>query len=109
MCLLCFLLVVGLGAFIYHEKYANKPHTLEERFSSSSDDSEGGAVGGSTDLRATSLSPPPVSERTLRRSGASGAAASRNNREVFRSEISTIECHGFDAAPRVRPLFVTIQ
>ena len=39
--LLCFL-PVGLGAFIYHEKYMNKPQTLEDRYSSS--DSDGSSV-----------------------------------------------------------------
>ena len=37
-----FFQTVGLGAFIYHEKYMNKPQTLEDRFSSS--DSDGSSV-----------------------------------------------------------------
>jgi len=33
--LLIFIGTVGLGAFIYQERYANKPHTLDDRFSDS--------------------------------------------------------------------------
>ena len=43
-----FSITVGLGAFIYHERYVNKPHTLDDGFSDSGgcstsvDDSIGG-------------------------------------------------------------------
>ncbi len=37
-----FFVLVGLGAFIYHEKYMNKPQTLEDRYSST--DSDGSSV-----------------------------------------------------------------
>ena len=30
-----FFFLVGLGAFIYHERYANKPHTLDDRYANS--------------------------------------------------------------------------
>ena len=30
-----FFITVGLGAFIYHERYVNKPHTLDDGFSDS--------------------------------------------------------------------------
>ena len=30
-----FSITVGLGAFIYHERYVNKPHTLDDGFSDS--------------------------------------------------------------------------
>jgi len=33
--LLIFIGTVGLGAFIYHERYVNKPHTLDDGFSDS--------------------------------------------------------------------------
>lgn len=33
--LLIFIGTVGLGAFIYHERYANKPHTLDDRYANS--------------------------------------------------------------------------
>lgn len=33
--LLIFIGTVGLGAFIYHERYVNKPHALDDRFSDS--------------------------------------------------------------------------
>ena len=33
--LFMFSFLVGLGAFIYHERYANKPHTLDDRYANS--------------------------------------------------------------------------
>ena len=33
--LLFLFFLVGLGAFIYHERYANKPHTLDDRYANS--------------------------------------------------------------------------
>ena len=30
-----FFFLVGLGAFIYHERYVNKPHTLDDRYANS--------------------------------------------------------------------------
>ena len=33
--LFSFFFLVGLGAFIYHERYANKPHTLDDRYANS--------------------------------------------------------------------------
>ena len=44
---------MGLGVFIYHEKFLNKPQTLEERYASS--ESEGGISNENSSRRISHI------------------------------------------------------
>ena len=64
-----FSFLVGLGAFIYHERYANKPHTLDDRYANS----ESGGCSTSVDdsigrisyVECSGLDNPRVSVRNI--------------------------------------------
>ena len=51
--LIFFVFLVGLGVFIYHEKFLNKPQTLEERYASS--ESEGGISNENSSRRISHI------------------------------------------------------
>ena len=48
-----FLVTVGLGVFIYHEKFLNKPQTLDDRYASS--ESEGGISNETSSRRISHI------------------------------------------------------
>ena len=48
-----FYFIVGLGIFIYHEKFLNKPQTLDDRYSSS--ESEGGISNENSSRRISHI------------------------------------------------------
>ena len=54
--LFVFLVTVGLGVFIYHEKFLNKPQALDDRYASS--ESEGGISNENSSRRISHIDCP---------------------------------------------------